>query len=167
MVHLMTMAVGDLRFAVPASTVRTVVRAVAVTALPDAPPSVEGIINFRGSLVPVLSVRQRVRLASLPLSLDQHLVIARSGPRTVGLRVDHVIDLVSVDESAIESAPGVLPGFEQVAGLATLPDGLIVIYDLERFLSREEGGLVDAALAAAQPAPRDGASLGPGPQRVT
>jgi purine-binding chemotaxis protein CheW len=156
MVQLLTIVVGERRFAVLAAAVRAVVRAVAVTAPPRAPAIVEGLIDFRGTLVPVLDIRRRIGVAPLPLSLDQHFVIARSGPRTICLRVDRAVDLVSVDETAIASAPSVLPGVEQVAGIATLPDGLVVIHDLDRFLSLEEAAQVDAVLAAAQPEPSDG-----------
>jgi purine-binding chemotaxis protein CheW len=54
-----------------------------------------------------------------------------------------------VDEAAIESGARVVPGVEYVAGIAKLPDGLIVIHDLERFLSLEEAGQLDAAGEAA------------------
>lgn len=119
----------------------------AVAPLPRAPPIVEGVINVRGALVPVLDIRQRFGIPPHPLTLDQHLIIARSGPRVVALRVDRALDLVEVDESAIESAATLTPGAEYVTGIARLPDGVLVIHDLERFLSLDEARGVDAAVA--------------------
>jgi purine-binding chemotaxis protein CheW len=104
------------------------------------------VINFRGALVPVLDIRQRFDLPPQPLALDQHLIIAQSGPRVVALRVDRALALVEVDEGAIEPAARVIPGAEYVTGIARLPDGVLVIHDLERFLSLDEGHGVDAAL---------------------
>jgi purine-binding chemotaxis protein CheW len=144
--QLLSFEVGNNRFALPAERVREVARAVAIAVLPKAPPIVEGIINFRGTLVPVLDIRQRFGLPPVPLAPEQHLILAHAGRRLVALRVDRALDLVVVDEDVIESAAGVAPGTEHVAGVAKLADGLLVIYDLEGFLSLEEAGQVDAAV---------------------
>jgi len=141
---------------VPAGVLLELTRAVAVTPLPKAPPIVEGVINLRGALVPVLDIRQRLGLPARPLTPDQHFIIARSGRRLVALRVDRALDLVAVEESAIESAARVTTGVEYVAGIAKVADGLLVIHDLENFLATDEARQVDAAVAevaAAKPAP--------------
>lgn len=147
--RLLTFDLDVRRLALPASAVREVARAVAITALPQAPPIVEGVINVRGTLVPVLDIRRRFGLPAEPISPQQHLIIANAGRRLVALRVDRALDLVSVQEEAIEAATRVVPGIEYVAGIAKLPDGLLVIHDLERFLSLDEAAGVDAALAGA------------------
>ncbi len=132
------------------------VRAVAIAALPKALPIVEGIINFRGTLVPVLDIRQRFGLPPAPISSEQHFIIAKADSRLVALRADRALDMVAVDEDAIESASRVVPGTEYVAGIARLTDGLLVIHDLERFLSFEEAGQVDAAVAGVLAAAESG-----------
>lgn len=147
--QLLTFEVGGRRFALPARLLREVGRAVAIAPLPRAPPIVEGVINLRGSVVLVLDIRQRFGLSPTPLAPEQHLLIAQAGSRVVALRVDRAIDLVSVEEGAIESAAHVAPGAEYVTGIAKLPDGLLVIHDLERFLSLDEAGQVDTAMAGA------------------
>ncbi|MGH7589840.1 MAG: chemotaxis protein CheW [Gemmatimonadales bacterium] len=152
--------VAGRRLALPASALHEVVRAVAITPLPKAPPIVEGVVNVRGTLVPALDIRQRFGLPGVPVAPGQHLLIARAGSRTVALRVDRALDLIAVDKSAIASAARVAPGAEYVAGIAKLPDGVLVIHDLERFLSLDEAADIDAALtgeAAGTPARRRGA----------
>ncbi len=139
--------IAGCRFALAAGALREVVRVVAVAALPKAPPIVEGVINIRGTLVPVLDIRQRFGLPPTPVAPEQHLLVAQAGSRVVALRVDRALDLVAVDEGAIESAARVAPGVEYVAGVAKLPDGLLVIHDLERFLSLDESQQLDAVLA--------------------
>ncbi|SRR6266571_905984 len=153
--------VGGRRLGLPAGVLREVLRAVAIAALPKAPPIVEGVINLRGTLVPVLDIRQRFGLPPTPVTLEQHLLIAQAGSRLVALRVDRALDLLGVDETTIESTAAVAPGAEYVAGIAKLADGLLVINDLERFLSLDEAGQVDAAVFGATapgdpPAPRKG-----------
>lgn len=132
------------------------VRAVAIAALPKAPPIVEGIINFRGTLVPVLDIRQRFGLGPIPLAPEQHLILAQAGHRLVAMRVDRALDLVVVDQDAIRTAAQVAPGAEYVAGIAKLADGLLVIHDLESFLSIDEAGQVDAAVVDAGAAAKSG-----------
>lgn len=148
-ITLLVFRLDDRRFAVLASLVREVVRVVAVAPLPRAPAIVEGVINIRGVLVPVLDIRQRFGMRPAALSPDQHLLIARAGARLVALRVDGAEALIEVDADAIEPATRVAPGAELVAGLATLADGVLVIHDLDRFLSLGEAAAVDAAVAGA------------------
>lgn len=151
LVSLVSVAIGEKRVALLASCVAEVVRAVAVVALPKAPEIVEGVINVRGRLVPVLDVRGRFGVPPEPLAPEQHLVIAVAGPREVALRVDRALELVEVEQAAIEAAERIVPGAEYVAGIAALPDGLLVIHDLECFLSLDEAARVDAAMRDAGP----------------
>jgi purine-binding chemotaxis protein CheW len=146
--YVLVFEIADRRLALPAATLREVVRAVAIAALPKAPAIVEGVINLRGTLVPVLDLRRRFELSPLPLAPDQHFIITQSGPRLVALRVDRALDVVAVDENAIATAASVAPGAEHVAGIVRLPDGLLVIHDLERFLSGDEARQLDAAVTA-------------------
>jgi purine-binding chemotaxis protein CheW len=148
LIHLLTFTVGGRTLALLASAVTEVVRAVAVTELPKAPPIVEGVINFRGRIVPVLDVRQRFGLTPRSLDPDQHFIIAQAGPRRVALRVDRAFDVIGVEARAIESSALVAPGAEYVAGIARLPDGLLVIHDLESFLALDEAAALDTALGA-------------------
>jgi purine-binding chemotaxis protein CheW len=148
MQHFLVFEVGGLRLGLFGSALQEVIRAVAIAALPKAPAIVEGVINLRGTLVPVLDIRHRFALPPVPLAPEQHFLIAQVGGRLMALRVDRALDLITVDEGAIESAADVAPGADHVAGIVTLPDGLLIIHDLERFLSLDESRQVDAAVAA-------------------
>lgn len=145
---LLVFTLGDARFGLHAMLVREVVRAVAIAPLPKAPAIVEGVINYRGTIVPVLDVRQRFRLDPAPLDPRQHFVVAQAGARLVALRVDRATELVTVSEASIRPAATAVPGTEYVAGIAQLPDGLLVIHDLERFLALEESEQLERAVHA-------------------
>lgn len=103
-IQLLTFDVGGRRLALPATAVGEVTWAVAVTPLSKAPPIVEGVINVRGTVVPVLDIRHRLTLPAQPVALHQHFIVAHAGHRLVALRVDRALDLVSVPEEAIETA---------------------------------------------------------------
>jgi purine-binding chemotaxis protein CheW len=140
--------VGGRRFGLPAAAVREIVRAVALAPLPKAPAVVEGVINVRGTLVPVLDIRGRFGLPAKPLEPTDHLILARAGARLVALRVDRARDLLPLTRADLEPARDVVPGAEYVAWVAKAPAEVILIHDLETFLSHAEA----TALAAALPA---------------
>lgn len=144
---LLIFLLGSARFGLKTGDVQEIVRAVAIAPLPKAPAIVEGVINIRGRIVPVLDIRSRFGLAPKPLHPDQHFIIAQAGARLVALRVDRAAELLSVSADAIELPGQSTPGVEYVAGIARLPDGLVVIHDLDAFLSLDEGWAVDAAMA--------------------
>jgi purine-binding chemotaxis protein CheW len=150
---LLTFRLDEERFAVRARLVHEVVRAVAVARLPDAPSIIEGAVNYRGRVVPVVRVRGRLGLDALELHPSHHFIVADVAWRQVALWVDEALDLISVDENAIGSAARTAPGATYTEGIARLPEGLVVIHDLERFLSLEEGEALDAAMDAGHSAP--------------
>lgn len=137
------------RYGLPSAEVRELVRAVRLTPLPRAPDVVEGLLDLRGELLAVLDLRRRFRLPPRPLSPTDHFVLARVGPRTVGLRVDRAEGLLTFEPGAFDEAPSALPGVGYVAGVVKLPDGLVLVHDLGSFLSEAEALALDTALAAA------------------
>lgn len=144
--NVVVFEVGAVRYGLPVSQVREIVRAVTIVPLPKAPPIVEGVIDVRGTLVPVLDVRSRFQLPFKALSPADHLVLAWAGPRLVALRVDRTIDLTPVEATHIEETTTVVRDVEYVAGVAKLPDGLVLIHDLRSFLDEAEATRLDRAL---------------------
>jgi purine-binding chemotaxis protein CheW len=146
--QLLTFRLSESRFAFRAADVREIVRAVAIAPLPAAGAVVEGAINVRGRVVPVLDLRARFGLAASPLAIDQHLVIVTTESRDVAFRVDEAEDLIEVADADVAQPGALTPTAQHVAGVAALPDGAVVIADLSTFLSRWESEALDAALAA-------------------
>ncbi len=139
--------VGERRYGLPTTDVRELLRAVTVVPLPGAPAIVEGVINVRGNVIPVLDIRARFRLPPRAATHTDHLIVASIGDRRVALRVDRAIELVQCAASDVEDARGVVPGVEYVAGVAKLPDGLVLIHDLRTFLSAAEATALAASLS--------------------
>lgn len=152
----MVFALEGMRFALPGSAVREVVRATAVAPLPDAPGVVEGVIDYRGLAVPVLGARVRFGLPRLPLDPSQHFIVADAGGRTVALRVDRALDTLDLPSEDWTAAVDVAPGGLRSPAVARLADGLVVIHDLTSFLSGEESIRLDRALADDEATPPKG-----------
>lgn len=138
--------ISDRRYALPLPDVREIVRSVSIAPLPSAPAAAEGVINFRGVLVPVLDARKRFGLERKDLHPDEHMVIGSAGERLVALRADRVVGLLSIDPADVVDATTVVPGACHVTSIARLPDGLVLIHDLRTFLTQSEAAALDAAL---------------------
>ncbi len=141
-------ALDDLRFAIPVDQVRETVRAVAITPLAGAPGVIEGIIDVRGTVTPVLDLRARFRLPKRDITVSDHLILASAGGRPVALRVDRVIDIQAVPSSALSEVSTSEPAFAHLAGVVRLPDGMVLLSDLDAFLSQGETESLAAALDA-------------------
>ena len=136
-----------------ADDVVQIVQMVEVSPLPGAPPVIEGVVNVRGTIVPVFDLRARLGLPARAIDPAQHLVILASGARSSAVRVDAADDFVSIPDSDIAASladSGVNgAGSRHVAGIAATSDGTTVIYDLAAFLSQSETDALDDALATA------------------
>ena len=141
------------RYGLAAADVREVLRAVLPTPIPNAPSIIEGVIDLRGTIVPVLDIRRRFRLPARPIEHTDHLIVARAGERLVALHADRAVELARLEASAVEQTENVLPGADYVAQIARFPDGLVLIHDLQSFLSAAEGEALSTALDASFPQP--------------
>jgi purine-binding chemotaxis protein CheW len=146
--EVLVFEVGGRTYGLPTVDVRELVRAVAITPLPNAPAVIEGVVNVRGRVLPVLDVRTRFRLPATPLDPSDHFIVASAGPRGVILRVDRATHLALVDEASVQSPETLGPSGTYVAGVAKLEDGLMLIHDLTTFLSAAEAASLDEALSA-------------------
>jgi purine-binding chemotaxis protein CheW len=145
---LLVFELDDVRFGLELTSVREVVRAVFITPLPEAPPVIEGIIDVRGSMVPVYDLRARFGLAARSLHPAEHMVIAWTGQRLVAVRCDRAEWIERIAESAVERGDPVTRGGERIAGVARAGDDLVLIHDLSTFLEEAERARLDDALAA-------------------
>ncbi|MEK6592033.1 MAG: chemotaxis protein CheW [Pseudomonadota bacterium] len=147
--RLVVFTLDDQAYALRLATVEHVARMVSVTPLPKAPEIVMGIVNVRGRIVPVFDIRRRFRLPAREIAVSDQLVIARTSRRAAALVADAVAGVRAYPEEVVVEAKSVLPGVEYVEGVVKLADGLILIHDLDKFLSLEEGESLDRALPAA------------------
>lgn len=142
------------RYALPLSAVERVVRAVEVTPLPKAPEIVLGLVNVRGQVIPVVDIRRRFRLPERAIRLSDQLIIARTSRRPVALLADSATGMVAPSAREVLAPEEVLPHLEYVEGVIKLEDGILLIHDLDTFLSLEEEKALDRAISENQRAHR-------------
>lgn len=143
---LVVFTLGEGRYGLPLSEVERVVRVVGFTSLPSAPAIVMGVVNVQGQVMPVIDVRRRFRLQEREIALTDQIVIAHTARRPVALVVDAVTAVLDYAEQEAVVAQAVLPDLQYVEGLVKLEDGLILIHDLDRFLSLDEETALDRAM---------------------
>ena len=145
---LVTFSLDDRKFALYVSAVQRIIRVVEVTPLPKAPEIVIGIINMQGQVIPVFDIRMRFHLPAREVQLNDQLIIASTTKRTVALLVDSVNDVIEIPEEKIIAAEQILPELEYVEGVVKTEGSMILIHDLERFLSLLEEKALDEAMEA-------------------
>lgn len=144
--QLVVFTLDERNYALHLSAVERVIRAVDVTPLPKAPAVVFGVMNVQGQLVPVVDIRKRFRLPERDMRLSDRLIIAHTSKRAVALIVDSVSGMLEISEERIVAAKRILPTIEYVEGVVKLDDGLILIHDLDQFLSLDEEQALDEAI---------------------
>ena len=129
------------RYGLPASDVQELVRIVTITPPPPGSGLVEGVINLRGTVVPVFDLRARLGLPPKPVELSESLVIARWGSRPVAFRVDRPLELATLYDGDVESSRVSEASGDRAGGVAKLAEGLAVLLDLETLLKPVEAAL--------------------------
>jgi purine-binding chemotaxis protein CheW len=118
----------------------------AVTKIPHAPPHVLGVLNLRGSIVPIVDMRMQFNLERAEYSAVTVIIVlsvqSRKGPRDFGLVVDGVSDVVDVDGAQVKPAPdlGSRAATDHIRGLLPVADRMVVLLDIDRLISGQLPG---------------------------
>jgi purine-binding chemotaxis protein CheW len=144
--QILVFTLDDLSYALPLNSVAKVIPSVEIRPLPESPEVISGIINVRGRIIPVANLRKRMGLAEHEIDPDDKLIIGYSGKREVGILVDSVAGIRDLKPGQLEAAGELLPLEEQIKGVAKVDDGIILIYNLDRFLSYDQERQLDKAL---------------------
>lgn len=143
-------SLDELRYALYLSAVERVVRTVEITPLPKAPEIVMGIVNFHGEIIPVINIRKRFNLPEREIELDDQLIIARTSKRLVGLVVDSVSDVHELGHYQLTDTEGAFPYADYLSGIARIENNIVLIHDLEKFLSLDEQQVMNEALSTGE-----------------
>jgi purine-binding chemotaxis protein CheW len=130
--------------------VKRVVHAVEIRELPAAPKVILGVINVKGEVIPVASIRKILNLKAKRIHPDDNFIIADTGSRVIAVHVDSVKGIELVNKQLIIEAKKNIPDSGPLKGIANAENGMILIYDLEKFLSPEDEFALDNALSDIQ-----------------
>ena len=144
--QILVFTLDESHYALPLSVVERVIRVVEITPLPKAPEFIPGVINLQGMVIPVIDLRKRLGLPWREMILDDRFVIARTSRRTVAILADSVAGIPELSERDLVKADKELPFAGFIKGLVKLNDELIMIYDLDQFLSLDEEKVIPREL---------------------
>jgi purine-binding chemotaxis protein CheW len=152
--HIVGFRVGRETFGVPIALVHEIVRVPEITAVPDAPEYIEGVINLRGKIISIVDLRKRFGEKEIKPSRKNRILVAEVGSRLVGLIVDAASEVLKIPPADVEPPPNVFGQGElnYVTGVGKLNGRLIILIDLSKILQRGElrrlGELAQDAAAA-------------------
>lgn len=130
--------IDDKNFALYLKVVRRILPSVEITPLPGAPKVVLGIINLEGEVIPVFNTRLRFQFKMKEMELSDRLIIVQTKKRNVALLVDDVKDVIEIIGEDLVMSGDILPGQKYIDGVIKLEDSLILIHDVDKFLSLYE-----------------------------
>ncbi|MBO9540963.1 chemotaxis protein CheW [bacterium] len=141
LLQLASFRLAEEEYAVDISAVQEIVRMSSITRVPRAPSFVEGVVNLRGKIVPVIDLRRRFGMASAEPTKATRIIIVDVAGKTVGLIVDAVREVLRLDSEAVSATPELVANGIDASffkGVGQLGDRLIILLDLQRLLSMEE-----------------------------
>jgi purine-binding chemotaxis protein CheW len=135
-------------FGVDIAAVESVIKRQTITVVPKTPSCIEGIINIRGKVLPVINLKKRFGLSTLnetksnelESSDDQQIMIVSIAGTEVGMIVNFVSEVLTIPEGAVEPIPPIVTTIDSefIIGIAKLDKGLIILLNMERVLSIHE-----------------------------
>ena len=138
--HLVGFRVGRETFGVPIHLVHEIGRVPEITAVPEAPDYIEGVINLRGKIVSVIDLRKRFGEKEITSHRKNRVMVVEVDKKLVGLIVDSASEVLKVPEAEIEQPPNVFDegDVNYVTGVGKLKGRLIILIDLEKLLQKGE-----------------------------
>src|SRR5437870_5852666 len=135
--HIVGFQVGRETYAVPIASLHEIVRLTEITAVPDAPEYIEGVINLRGKIVSVIDLRKRFGEKEAAVTRKNRILVVESSGRLTGLIVDSASDVLKISAEDVEPPPAVFQegGLNCVTGLGKVRGRLVVLLDMSKLLA--------------------------------
>jgi purine-binding chemotaxis protein CheW len=135
--HIVGFQVGRETYGVPITSLHEIVRVPEITAVPDAPEYLEGVINLRGKIVSVMDLRKRFGIRQAALKKGNRILVVEHSGKLAGLIVDSASEVVKIPSTDVEVPPAVFQegGLNCVTGLGKVGERLIVLLDMSKLLA--------------------------------
>ncbi len=140
LLQLVTFSIGEEEFGVDILKVQEIIRTMEITKVPRAPQFVEGVINLRGKVIPIIDLRRRFSLNHKAHDSHTRIIVIEINNMIVGFVVDSVSEVLRIPISTVEPPPPVVAGLESdyISGVGKLHDRLLILLDLDKLLSSDD-----------------------------
>ena len=139
-IQLVGFRLDDEDYAIAITKIQEIILIKPITRIPQVPDFIEGLINLRGSVIPIVNLRKQFGLLPRELDDETRIIVVNVHDKTVGCIVDAVTQVMRINRDQIQPPPlGVLAvNHQYLAGLAKLDDRLMIILDIEKLFEAEE-----------------------------
>jgi purine-binding chemotaxis protein CheW len=139
-VQMVGFSIEDVTYGINILSVHEIQRIPEFTRLPNTPNFILGVINLRGSVIPVVDIRLRFGLPTVSATEQSRIIVIEVNAKIIGLQVDNVSQVIRVNEENIDPPSDLLEGVSDkfISGVARMPEGLMVILSLDHILFSEE-----------------------------
>jgi len=143
--QLVSFKIGNEEFGVDILKVQEINRMMEITTVPNAPEFVDGVVNLRGRIIPVIDLRTRLNMPRNEHDNNTRIVVVELSGKTVGFIVDEVSEVLRIPRNITEPPPDMVAGInaEYITAVGKLEDRLLILLDLEKVLSEEETATLD------------------------
>ena len=144
LLQLVTFTISNEEFGLDILRVQEIIRTMEITRVPRAPEFVEGVINLRGKVIPIIDLRRRFGMESKAHDSQTRIIVVEIKAMIVGFVVDSVSEVLRIQSNTVEPPPAVVSGIESeyISGVGKLEDRLLILIDLDKLLSDDEKGSV-------------------------
>ncbi len=142
----LTYFLGEEQYGIDISQVREIIAIMKITPVPKTPNYISGVINLRGSIIPVVDTRKRFEMETIEYSDQTAIIIIEIKKMSIGFIVDKVEEVLGVDDENISEPPrfGTNVNTEFVKNMAKHNDAVIMIMDMERLFEAEELSMLES-----------------------
>jgi len=140
LIQLVTFSIGEEEFGVNILQVQEIIRTMEITNVPRAPEFVEGVINLRGKVIPIVDMRSRFGLESKEHDKYTRIIVIEIDMIIVGFVVDSVSEVLRIPANSVQPPPPVVAGMDSdyIDGVGKLEDRLLILLNLDSLLDNEE-----------------------------
>lgn len=146
-VKVVSFHLGNEEYGVDIAQVQEIIRMVEITHVPRAPRFMEGVINLRGQLIPIIDLRTRFSMSRIDQTKSTRIIVTEIGNKRVGIIVDSVSEVLNIPLEQVEDAPDMIAGVgtEYIQGVGKVNDRLIILLDLTMVITGEEKAELETA----------------------
>ncbi len=138
--QLVTFKLGTEEFGVDILKVQEINKMMSITKIPNAPTFIEGVINLRGKIIPIVDLRKRLGFRDQPYDKSTRIIVVELDGLVLGFIVDSVSEVLRIPENTIEPPPSMVAGIESeyIEGVGKLDDRLLILLELKKVFSSPE-----------------------------
>lgn len=148
LIQLVSFKLGREEFGVDILKVQEINRMLKITQVPNSPDFVEGVVNLRGRIIPVIDLRKRLLISEREHDAKTRIIVVDIGGNTVGFIVDEVNEVLRISKGIIENPPELVSKIDSdfITSVAKLEDRIIILLDLNKLLKMDEKELLEEIL---------------------